>query len=112
MKIFVIPDMTTVDAASAAVEAKLALYPGHMLYEHAKREIGKISDLRNSMTADHILGTNLVVMCVRELEAEDSETCKLIYRMVDYISSLTGMSVNEQLDYASALRARRKSEIL
>ena len=53
MKTFAIPDMTTVDAASAAVEAKLALYPGHMLYEHAKREIDKIRDLDDDLDELH-----------------------------------------------------------
>ena len=111
MKTFVIPDMTTVDAASAAVEAKLALYPGHMLYEHAKREIGKIRDLRNAMTVDHILGTNLGIMCVRELEADDPETCDLIYAMLNYIRSLTGMSRDERMDYARDLADRRMAEL-
>ena len=105
MKTVIIPDMTQILIAYQAVEDKLAEYPGHIFYSYAQRKISEINKPDYPIRIDKILNTtrDIGIMCVRELEVEDLDTCMKIYNMNSYLRSITGLSEDDIFMYQQGL---------
>lgn len=105
MKTVIIPDMTLILSAHHAVEEKLAQHPGHMLYSYAHRKIADINKPDKPIRVDKILNStrDMGIMCARELESEDLDTCMKIYNMNSYLESITGLSEDDIFMYQQGL---------